>query len=124
MTENNADTDKTAHDMIIKELLKYKAEHEDNQLIINKLIKTIDNNIKNNNERMITKLDDFYEYISNLSDSDNQINPKELISTLNDIFKLEKLNDKNLKNIEDQLKVVNNGNIDMEDILNILEYNE
>jgi len=95
-----------------------------NQLIINKLIKTIDNNIKNNNERMITKLDDFYEYISNLSDSDNQINPKELISTLNDIFKLEKLNDKNLKNIEDQLKVVNNGNIDMEDILNILEYNE
>jgi hypothetical protein len=124
MTENNADTDKTAHDMIIKELLKYKAEHEDNQLIINKLIKTIDNNIKNNNERMITKLDDFYEYISNLSDSNNQINPKELISTLNDIFKLEKLNDKNLKNIEDQLKVVNNGNIDMEDILNILEYNE
>ncbi len=73
---------------------------------------------------MITKLDDFYEYISNLSDSNNQINPKELISTLNDIFKLEKLNDKNLKNIEDQLKVVNNGNIDMEDILNILEYNE
>jgi len=124
MTENNADTDKTAHDMIIKKLSKYKAEHEDNQLIINKLIKTIDNNIKNNNERMITKLDDFYEYISNLSDSDNQINPKELISTLNDIFKLEKLNDKNLKNIEDQLKVVNNGNIDMEDILNILEYNE
>ncbi|KAL6950354.1 hypothetical protein ACO0OE_000832 [Hanseniaspora uvarum] len=124
MSENNADTDKTAHDMIIKELLKYKAEHEDNQLIINKLIKTIDNNIKNNNERMITKLDDFYEYISNLSDSDNQINSKELISTLNDIFKLEKLNDKNLKNIEDQLKVVNNGNIDMEDILNILEYNE
>jgi hypothetical protein len=124
MTENNADADKTAHDMIIKELLKFKAEHEDNQLIINKLIKTIDNNIKNNNERMITKLDDFYEYISNLSDSDNQINPKELISTLNDIFKLEKLNDKNLKNIEDQLKVVNNGNIDMEDILNILEYNE
>lgn len=124
MSENNADTDKTAHDMIIKELLKYKAEHEDNQLIINKLIKTIDNNIKNNNERMITKLDDFYEYISNLSDSNNQINPKELISTLNDIFKLEKLNDKNLKNIEDQLKVVNNGNIDMEDILNILEYNE
>ena len=110
--------------MIIKKLSKYKAEHEDNQLIINKLIKTIDNNIKNNNERMITKLDDFYEYISNLSDSDNQINPKELISTLNDIFKLEKLNDKNLKNIEDQLKVVNNGNIDMEDILNILEYNE
>lgn len=124
MTENNADTDKTAHDMIIKKLSKYKAEHEDNQLIINKLIKTIDNNIKNNNERMITKLDDFYEYISNLSDSDNQINSKELISTLNDIFKLEKLNDKNLKNIEDQLKVVNNGNIDMEDILNILEYNE
>ena len=124
MTENNADTDKTAHDMIIKKLSKYKAEHEDNQLIINKLIKTIDNNIKNNNERMITKLDDFYEYISNLSDSDNQINPKELISTLNDIFKLEKLNDKNLKNIEDQLKVVNNGNVDMEDILNILEYNE
>ena len=124
MSENNADTDKTAHDMIIKKLSKYKAEHEDNQLIINKLIKTIDNNIKNNNERMITKLDDFYEYISNLSDSDNQINPKELISTLNDIFKLEKLNDKNLKNIEDQLKVVNNGNIDMEDILNILEYNE
>lgn len=124
MSENNADTDKTAHDMIIKELSKYKAEHEDNQLIINKLIKTIDNNIKNNNERMITKLDDFYEYISNLSDSNNQINPKELISTLNDIFKLEKLNDKNLKNIEDQLKVVNNGNIDMEDILNILEYNE
>ena len=124
MTENNADTDKTAHDMIIKKLSKYKAEHEDNQLIINKLIKTIDNNIKNNNERMITKLDDFYEYISNLSDSNNQINPKELISTLNDIFKLEKLNDKNLKNIEDQLKVVNNGNIDMEDILNILEYNE
>ena len=124
MTENNADTDKTAHDMIIKKLSKYKAEHEDNQLIINKLIKTIDNNIKNNNERMITKLDDFYEYISNLSDSNNQINSKELISTLNDIFKLEKLNDKNLKNIEDQLKVVNNGNIDMEDILNILEYNE
>mgnify|MGYP001367662667 CR=1 FL=1 len=118
MSENNADTDKTAHDMIIKKLSKYKAEHEDNQLIINKLIKTIDNNIKNNNERMITKLDDFYEY------SNNQINSKELISTLNDIFKLEKLNDKNLKNIEDQLKVVNNGNIDMEDILNILEYNE
>lgn len=124
MTDNTINNDDKLHENIINELIAYTNEHEDNQLIINKMIKTIDNNIKNNNQQMIDKLDEFYEYLNDLSNSDNKINPKELISTLNDIFKLEKLNDKNLKNIEDQLKVINNSNIDMDDIIEILEYNK
>ena len=124
MTENNLINDDKLQENIINELVAYMNEHEENELIINKIIKTIDNNIKNNNQQMINKLDEFYEYLNDLSNSNNQINPKEHISTLNDIFKLEKLNDKNLKNIEDQLKVINNNNIDIDDIKEILDYNK
>lgn len=49
---------------------------------------------------------------------------KKFITSLNDIFKLEKQNDKNLKNVEEQLKLIDNSNIDMEDIEEIIEYNK
>ena len=61
MTENNLINDDKLQENIINELVAYTNEHEENELIINKLIKTIDNNIKNNNQQMINKLDEYYE---------------------------------------------------------------
>lgn len=120
MNENFNDDEKT-YKKIIDKLKSQVDEEDDNELIVNRLIKTIDNNIEHNNKEIIKKLDDFYEYISN---EDGGFNKKDFITKLNEIFKLEKQNDKNLKNVEEQLNLIDKSNIDMEDIEEIIEYNK
>lgn len=118
---DNTNNDEKTYKKIIDKLKSQVDEEEDNELIVNRLIKTIDNNIENSNKEIISKLDDFYEYIST---NDEGFDKKKFITSLNDIFKLEKQNDKNLKNVEEQLKLIDNSNIDMEDIEEIIEYNK
>lgn len=119
MSDNINDDEKT-YKKIIDKLQSQVDEEEDNELIVKRLIKTIDNNIENSNKEIISKLDDFYEYISNEGEG---FDKKNFVTKLNDIFKLEKQNDKNLRNVEEQLKLIDKSNIEMEDIKEILEYN-
>lgn len=60
----NINDDEKTYKKIIDKLKSQVDEEEDNELIVNRLIKTIDNNIENSNKEIISKLDDFYEYIS------------------------------------------------------------
>lgn len=119
MNDNINDNEKT-YNKVIDKLKSQVDEEEDNELIVNRLIQTINNNIENSNKEIMNKLDDFYDYISN---EEEGFDKKNFISKLNDIFKLEKQNDKNLKNVEEQLKLIDKSNIDMEDIEEILKYN-